>query len=177
MKESFRIGGYVRVGRAGVDNQVTNDGMKTLLNALADVKSAKITNMFLMNNFIVPEGKSDLKGITFDDIKPYLAYQGFTGNNKQENPDGSRDMRVYISNDAPFEMTSISTIPADKANQNPTFNAAALIMSGDEMQSSSLSSGNYQPTGNEVVFSIALFDEQTKDNMDTFTVIWYIKIE
>ena len=45
------------------------------------------------------------------------------------------------------------------------------------MQSSSLSSGNYQPTGNEVVFSIALFDEQTKDNMDTFTVIWYIKIE
>lgn len=177
MKEKFNISGYVRAGKVGVDNQVTNDGVKSLLNGMADVKSTKITNMFLLNNFIVPTGKSDLKDITFEDIKPYIAYQGFVGNNKQMNADGSRDMRVYTSNDAPFELTAISTIPADKANQNPAFNAAALVMAGDEMQSSSSSSGNYQPTGNEVVFSIALFDEQSKDNMDTFTVIWYIRVE
>ena len=79
MKEKFNISGYVRAGKVGVDNQVTNDGVKSLLNGMADVKSTKITNMFLLNNFIVPTGKSDLKDITFEDIKPYIAYQGFVG--------------------------------------------------------------------------------------------------
>lgn len=185
MKESFRVAGYVKVGnsesdavnRAAVSNQVSYDGIKSILAALADVKSVKITNMFLLSGFKLPEGITDIRELKFEDIKDYIAFQAFTGNNQQVNADGTVDMRVYTSNNPPYETSFICTIPVDKANQENVFNACCLIVDGDEMQSVSNSDGNYVPTGNEKIFSIAMFtNEVVKENYNDFVVMWYIQV-
>ncbi len=186
MKESFKLGGIVRYGasesealnRAVISNQVVNEGVKSILAAFADVKSCKITNMFLLTGFQMPEGVSDIKELKFSDIKDFIALQAFTGNNQVRNADGSMDMRVYTSNEPPYEMTSISTIPANRANTENVFNACALVLGGDEHQSSTTAEGQYIPTGNESLFSIALFpNEVVKNNTDNFVVLWYIRVE
>jgi hypothetical protein len=181
-KESFRIGGLVIAANTStvrsatsVSNQVTNEGIIAVLSALSAVQSIQITNMFLLNGFQIPQGVSSVAELTFDDIKDFIAPQAFVGNNSQINSDGSRDMRTYLSQDAPYEATYISTIPSDRANENPTFNASALVIGGDAAQSTSNVAGNYTPTGTEVLFSIALFNEVTKDPSDTFTVLWYVR--
>ena len=115
--------------------------------------------------------------LTFDDIKDYIAFQGFTGNNSTINPDGSRDMRTYLSQDKPFESTLISTIPSQNTNDNPTFNAACLVIGGDAAQSTSTSEGYYISTSTEVLFSIAIFDPITKSETDNFVCIWYIRLD
>ena len=166
MEEKSILKGMVKVAGKTYHNQITNEGFISVIKSLAGTKltSNKITNMVLLNEFVMPEGKTD-KTLTFEDIKDYIAYQGFTGN-------GSVDVQTFTSTEEPFKLSLISTIPADRANSNPNFNAAALIMNGDPQMTSSNSS-YYISTGNEIVFSIVHF-QVTKGSEDEFVVIWYI---
>lgn len=183
-KESFRMGGLVTASNTStvksatsVSNQVTDEGIIAILSALSAVQSIQITNMFLLNSFQIPQGVTSVSELSFDDIKDYIAPQAFVGNNGQINSDGSRDMRTYLSQDAPYEATFISTIPSDRANDNPVFNAAALVIGGDSAQSTSNAAGSYIPTGTEILFSIAMFNEVSKDPADSFTVLWYVRAQ
>lgn len=158
------------------DNQVTDDGVKALLNALAATQSIKVTNIMLLNNFVLPAGKT-AKTVTFADVQSFIGVQSTVGNNKFINPDNTMDMRVYVSLEEPFEMTCIATIPADKGNIDPTYNAAILVLQGDENQSVSKGTEAYNSVGTEVLFSLAQFDPQTKDNINPFALVWYITVQ
>lgn len=157
-------------------SQVTDEGVQEVLQGFAEAHSIKITNLFLLANFVIPTGKSDLKGITFDDIKDYIVPQGIIGNNGIRLADGSMDMRCYISSSSPFEFTSISSIPADKMTIEPTVNACVLVQQGDSEQSVSQGSNSYMPTGTEKIFAIATFPETTKIQDQPFTVMWFIRL-
>lgn len=176
MSDLFKISGTLEIGDEVIENQVTKEGIKSIMGSLADNSICKITNMMLLNGFVVPAGKS-LKDLTFNDVKNYIAYEGFVGNNNKRNEDLTIDMRVYISDTEPFELTSISTIPADKSNSYPFFNAAVLVVDGDENQSTSQSSGVYQETGNEKLFSVCVFNNREKTSTEPFSLVWYIKIQ
>lgn len=156
-------------------NQVTYDGAKKLLTCMMDQGVSKITNIIFLNDFVMPDGFTE-ETLTFSEIEPYIALQAFVGNNKLINPDRTRDFRAYISAEPPYELTMIGYIPTDRANIAPTFNAACLIMGGDEQQSatSAGSAQKYAPTGSETLFSIVQFDPITKDPLTPFVIVWNV---
>jgi hypothetical protein len=176
MSSLIQVSGHLSVGGIQVHNQVTLEGAKAVLTGLSAVSSTRVTNLMLLNSFAMPEGKV-AKDLTFADVKNYIAPGAFVGANTTINPDGSKDMRVYISTDSVAEMTTIGTIPADKGNDNPTFNAAILVMNGDINQSASKNTVGYTPTGSEKLFAIAQFEAQTKDTINPYVLMWYTIIE
>lgn len=167
----FQVGGKGKVYK----NQVTYAGSESIAESLIRPTSPKVTNLLLLTNFVMPSGKTK-KELTFADIEPYI--NASMGNNSQVNEDDTRDLRVYISGDAPYEATFIGTVPTNRGNLGEvgkTFNAAVLITGGDELQSITQTE-DYVSLGSEKIFSIVEFDAQQKSVEDSFVSVWHIAI-
>lgn len=174
MKTAASIKSTVNSEGINYNGIVTEVGFKYLLSSFAELRSNKVTNILLLNNFSLPVGKQ-LKDLTFEDVKSFIAYQSFVGNSGVINEDGSQDMRVYLSTNGVYEMTMIATIPEEKG-VGSNYNAAILLMGGNEQESVSLGSDIYVPTGSEVLFSISTFDVLIKSEENPFSLVWYLRL-
>lgn len=156
-------------------SSVCNEGIQSFLNAFRVDSSIKVTNLMMLTGFQTSKALSD---ITFADVAPYIASGAIMGNNDIVNPDGSRDVRAYMSSEAPYELTLLGTIPAEKL-AGSVFNAAVLVLNGDVNQTVSNNVTTYQPVGTERVLAVSMFDNIIKSDKEPYAISWilYNKIE
>lgn len=171
------LSGIVTVSSLTVENQVTYEGAHAVLNAMAFTSdSPKVTNVMFLKDFVMPVGITDERLLTWAHVERFIAPEAYVGSYHLPS-DINPDMRVYVSTEDTVEMTTIATIPAERAISDPTFNAAVLVMSGNEQ--STTSTGGPLPvlTGSEKLFAIVQFPPITKDPMNPFVLVWYTRIE
>jgi hypothetical protein len=174
-QSNFNFKGYITIDGQHIKNQVTTAATKAVLDAIGSGTDIHVSNVVLLTGFALPSGKT-LKDLVLADVLSYASHDCVVGNNGNTNPDGSRDMLITRTVDAPYLLQITSRIPANKGNATPYINAAVLIINGDVTKSVSNGTVSYVATGTDTAFSVVMFDAYQKSNTQPLVFVWSLQM-
>ena len=172
---NFKITGYITIDGKHIKNQVTTAATAAVLDAIGSGNGIEVSNVVLLTGFALPSGKT-LKDLILSDVLPYASNDCVVGHNANINWDGTRDMLVTRTSNAPYLLQITSRIPANKGNATPYINGAVLIVNGDITKSVSNGTVTYVPTGTDTAFSVVTFDPYQKSNTQPLVFVWSLQM-